>query len=228
MIQARDRALYLGWIGANCLGEVVGLGATFAIGYILFSRFEPANTWQIILQALLMTSSGLLEGAVVGTFQWFALRDYLPIQRRAWVWATIIGAVFAWAAGSLPMTLASLGSQASGEAAAEPAGWIMLLLEIGLGLVAGAILSLAQMVVLRKVVRRAGWWVLANGVAWALGMPIIFAAADLAASVGPIAVTIEIMVFALALTGAVVGTIHGLGLVRLARNSQIVSGLTQE
>jgi hypothetical protein len=217
MDKVHDRSLYLRWIGANSLGELLGLGATFAIGYILFARFEPHNNWQIAFQALLMISSGLLEGAIVGTLQWSAMHRQLPIRRRDWVWATIIGAVLAWAAGSLPMTMASLGNQAGATPSAEPAGWLMLVLEVALGLVAGAILSLAQMIVLRKALRRAGWWVLANGAAWALGMLLIFQLIDLVQAVSsPIAMAF-IGVAGLALTGALVGAIHGLVLIRLPR-----------
>ena len=216
MTASPRNTLYLRWISANSLGEFLGLGATFALGYVLFARYEPHNTFEIIVQALLMTSSGLLEGAVVGTLQWYALRRLLHMRRRAWVWATIIGAVLAWAAGSLPMSLVSLGSQASGETAAEPAGWLMLVLEVALGLVAGAILSLAQMMVLRKSVNRAGWWVLANGAAWALGMPVIFLAINLVQCAASPVVMVVIIAIGLALTGALVGTVHGLALVRLS------------
>ena len=219
MCKTKAFHFYLHWVLANSLGELIGLGTTFTIGYTLFARFELHGTMQIIAQALLMTSSGLLEGAVVGTLQWYALRRYLPIRWRAWVWATIFGAVLAWVAGSLPMTMASLSSQSSGEATAvEPAGWIMLVLEVALGLAIGAILSLAQMVVLRKAARRAGWWVLANGVAWALGMPVIFGAIDLAQRAAPPVAMVAIIAAALALTGALVGAVHGLALVRLSRS----------
>jgi hypothetical protein len=47
-------------------------------------------------------------------------------------------------------------------------------LAAALGFVAGAILAVAQWGVLRQFVPQAGWWILANACAWALGMALIF------------------------------------------------------
>lgn len=57
--------------------------------------------------------------------------------------------------------------------------------------------------------------------AWALGMPVIFASVDrayVAYESGSVAGALLIFAAALALTGAVVGAVHGLALVRLAGN----------
>lgn len=46
------------------------------------------------------------------------------------------------------------------------------------GFALGVTLSVPQWLVLRRYVKRAVWWILANAVAWAFGMQIIFVAAS--------------------------------------------------
>lgn len=216
-----SKSIYLRWIGANSLAELLGLGATLGIGIAVFGAWEPATVGGILLQYLVMVSSGLLEGALVGYLQWRVLRLRLAMPARAWLRATILGALLAWALGALPMTIIALVSlnqpAANGAAAAEPPAGLLVLLEAGLGLFAGAILSLLQMRALRRYVPRAGWWLAANALAWALGMPLIFAAMDLAFRAGSLAGSIAVVAGGLALTGALVGAVHGLALVRMVR-----------
>ena len=130
--------------------------------------------------------------------------------------ATLAGALVAWFLGSLPSTLMGVGSDQSGASSQEPETWLMLLLAAGMGLFLGVILALPQWRVLRRAAPRASIWLPANA-AWALGMPGIFAAVDLAYNAGTVAGAVAVMAAALALTGAAVGAVHGLALVWLAR-----------
>jgi hypothetical protein len=205
------------WILANSVGELVGLGATFAIGVGLFSGLaETAGVFPTILTAVLMTSAGALEGAVVGLAQWLAMHASLPqLPRWSWVRATIVGALIAWFFGSVPMTIASVSAAAPQEVAQEPPAGAVLLLASAMGLVAGLVLSLIQWRVLREHVEQAWQWLPANSIAWAAGMPIVFAAIDGAQRMPSLAGGIGVMVVSLAITGAVVGAIHGVVLVSL-------------
>jgi hypothetical protein len=137
---------------ANALGELVGLGATFAIGFGLFSGLpDTPGIGAALLSAGLMTTTGILEGGVVGNAQWLVLRKAIPgIGWRPWVIATIIGAVIAWFFGSIPMTMISLFQPTTSTSASEPPQALVLLLAAGMGLVAGLILSIVQWRVLRK------------------------------------------------------------------------------
>lgn len=210
--------LWLKWVLANSAGELIGLGATFAIGAGLFSGLaEDLGIAATLVGAGLMTATGALEGAVVGLAQWLVLRVAIPgIGRRAWVVATVIGAVIAWFLGSVPMVLVSLFQQPGRETAGEPSQVVVLLLAAGMGLVAGLILSVAQWLVLRKHVQRAWLWLPANALAWAAGMPLIFAAVDLALQAGSAPGGVVVMAAGITLTGAVVGAIHGVALLSLA------------
>jgi hypothetical protein len=222
MNDRKGLSLWLRWVLANCLGEAIGLGATFAIGLALFSRLgEPQGVLPAIGMALLMTSSGLLEGTVVGLAQWSVMQRAFPrLPRRSWVGATVTGALVAWFLGSIPMTLASLSTQGQQAAGPESQASVMLLMAGVMGAFAGLVLGFPQWVVLRRVAKGASLWLPANGVAWALGMPMVFAAVDLAQKGGSVAGAVATMAIAVAITGAVVGAVHGLALAKLASQAK--------
>jgi hypothetical protein len=219
MTQVRRPALWGRWVAANSLAELVGLGTTFLLGATLFAGIAAAEgTAAALLTALLMTVTGAFEGLIVGLAQWSVLRRALPsVGRRAWVGATIAGAVFAWLLGSTAMLFGGMSSgAATGPAAGqpqEPPAALMLVLAAALGLAAGLALSAAQGWVLRRHVAGAWRWLPANALAWAAGMPLIFAGVDLAQKAGSPARAALSMALAIALAGAVVGAIHGIALV---------------
>lgn len=214
-----NRRFYLRWIAANSLAELLGLGATFALDILFFTQLpEPKRLLPAVGLILLTTATGAVEGTVVGLLQWSVLRAPFPrVTRHEWLLATLAGALVAWFLGSLPSTLIGLGGDSSGAAAQEPETWLMMLLAAGMGLFLGLILALPQWIVLRRHARRAWVWLPANAAAWALGMPIIFAAVDLAYQAGTIPGAAGIMAAALALTGAIVGAVHGVALLWLVR-----------
>lgn len=209
--------LYLRWIGANALGELLGLGATFAVGIGLFSGLaDSPDLLPVLLTAVLMAASGVIEGSIVGWLQWRVLRMPLPqITRRAWVLATIYGAVIAWGLGAIPMTFASLSAPADAGAVQEPDAGLMLLMEVLMGLAAGLVLAFFQWRVLRRAVRQAWVWLPANSLAWGLGMPLIFKAVDRAQNATSLAQAVFIFALHLLFTGALAGAVHGLALIWL-------------
>jgi len=194
------------------------LGATFAVGFVVLAQAgEPQGPGESAARLLLMTASGFLEGLVVGLCQWGVLRRvFVRVSRRSWLAATLVGVLVAWFLGSLPATLMDMGADATQPAAQEPATWVVMVLAGLMGLVLGLILALPQWWILRRIVDRAWAWFPANGAAWALGMLLVFAAVDLAYRVGTGWGAAVVMGLALALTGAVVGAVHGVGLVWLA------------
>lgn len=131
MVKTNNLRLWWQWVLANALGELVGLGATFAIGFGLFSGLSDIpGIGAALLSAGLMTTTGVLEGGVVGYAQWLVLRKAIPaIGWRSWVIATIIGAVIAWFFGSIPMTLMSL-SQPTASTATHLCSSLMFLLHL--------------------------------------------------------------------------------------------------
>jgi hypothetical protein len=164
---------------------------------------------------------GCLEGVFVGSFQWLALRQALPrLRASAWIEATAAGALLAWILGMIPSTFMDMAasSTASQTPPPEPSAVVQSLLALGLGVVAGPILGGAQWWVLRRHVSRAGWWFLANSLAWALGMPLVFIAVGAAAESGGLTLRGALLGLGMiAAAGAVVGMVHGLVLVRLLK-----------
>ena len=210
--------LWLRWVAANAFGELFGLGATLAVVAYVFARSgDQPGAGMVMVSFLIAVASGALEATLVGLAQWWAMAPWFPtISRRVWWLATVAGAVVAYALGYLPSTLMSLGEEASQTPMAEPPQWIVLLLAAGLGAVAGAVLSFAQWLAMRKSVEQAGWWIPANMVAWLVGMPIIFVGIDAAQKGQSLLRAGLLLAGCLFLTGAVVGAIHGVMLVRLA------------
>lgn len=220
-VTKEDVRFWLAWIAANSVGEMIGLGATFALGVGPFSGLtEGSGVAPALLSAGLMTATGALEGFVVGLAQWLVLRRVMEgVGRRSWIVATVLGAVAAWLCASVPMAMMSLSASSASAPADEPPQALILLFSGGLGLVAGLILSAAQWRVLRRHVARAWRWLPANGLAWAAGMPLIFAAVDLAQRAGSVPGAVLVMAAGIALAGAVVGAIHGAVLLSLLRSS---------
>ena len=214
---------WLQWIITNALGEMIGLGLTFAAGVGLFIGLEPKNFFQAVLLVFLMTATGIIEGCVLGYAQWVVLRRVFPeIQRRTWILATLAGALAAWFLGSLPSSMMGLQSgaeSASSEAMQEPSTLLMMVMAAGMGLVLGLVLAFPQWRLLRKHTSGAAWWFPANSLGWALGMLIIFSAVDLAYNTGTVAMGIIVMALALLLTGAVVGAVHGWVLVNFPKST---------
>lgn len=239
MVPAPLRPLYLRWIGANALGELFGLGLTLLVGALFFLYSgEPRGLLAVLLAFAVAVSSGVIEATVVGLAQWWAMRPWFPrVERGAWWRGTLVGALAAYVLGYLPSTLMNLGEQAAAGGAAaqmsEPPQGTVLVLAAGLGLVAGAMLSLGQLPALRKAVAGgpggaptrgegrlgAGWWIPANSLAWALGMPLIFWGIDLAQRGQPVFQSALIIAGVLLLTGVVVGAVHGLFLVRMVEKN---------
>jgi hypothetical protein len=217
-----ERTLWLRWVAANGLGEMFGLGLTFAVGAAIISRMgDQQNLTAILVAFLVAIASGAIEATIVGLAQWWAMHPWFPmISRRAWWLGTLVGALLAYVMGYMPSTLMSLGEQASQSqaAVAEPAQWIVLLLAAGLGAVGGAVLSFAQWLTMRKKVARAFLWIPANMLAWMVGMPIIFWGIDAAQRLSGLFWQILFMAGVLLLAGLVVGAIHGAFLVRLANS----------
>jgi hypothetical protein len=223
------RKAWISWVWANAWAELLGLGATFLLGYGLFAFIEePQTPVAVIGFVLLMTATGIVEGTVVGWFQWSVLRKiFKKILFRTWWAATLIGALTAWFLGSLPSSLMGIGPEEVVTGPVEPPLSLMLLLACGMGLVLGVILALPQWRVLRRHALRAWIWLPANSLAWGVGMTLIFAGIDLAQRIGSMTGAVLLMVFTLVFTGAAVGAIHGAFLVRMEKHNKLPGNSSQ-
>lgn len=203
------RALWLRWALAFILGELVGFAAAAAAGAVMVWALEAlTGSASDIALIGVMVLAGSLEGATVGLAQWTILRRYIPhLTAGSWTLATIAGAAAAWAIG---MTLAAVAAPSQEVAVPAVIGAAALL-----GAINGALLGLAQWAVLRRHVRRAGWWVAANAAGWALGMVVAFGGTGLTTESTPIPGIIAIWAVTGPLMAITPAAVTGLVLVRL-------------
>jgi hypothetical protein len=213
-----DWGIWRRWVIANGWSELVGLGGSAGLALLIFGIGEPTGAAAIVLAALgMIVIATVLEGGVVGAAQWLVLRRALPrITGPAWIGVTALGAFVAWVLGMLPATAMAL-RETPMEAGPELGAAAVIGLAFGLGLVLGPVLAFFQWLVLRRHLPRAGWWMPANAVAWAVGMMVVFAGAgSVPETASPVAIAAVLATTCL-LAGAVVGAIHGLVLIRLLR-----------
>lgn len=214
------------WVLANSLAEFLGLGLSAVAGIAFFMVNDALSLGAAVAGAFgVALASGLVEGGIVGSAQWLVLRERLPVLPwRSWTFATVRGAFIAWVLGMVPSTVISVIARAQKASAAAldggPPDWLQYTLAAAMGLLAlGPILGIPQWRVLRRYVPRAGWWVVANGVAWAVGMPIVFVAAGATGpSSSPVTIALSVAI-GLLVAGAAVGGIHGAVLVWLLREA---------
>lgn len=204
------------WIAANSVAELLGLGGVALAGWGLLRWLgEPAGWGPSLAFAGLFALLGAFEGLLVGAMQARVLRQRLP-GLTGWVLASVAGALAAWVLGMVPSTIMSAMTPAASGAPPEIGEALRLLLAAGLGMVAGPVLAFFQWRRLRLHVRRgAAWWLPANALAWASGMPVIFVGAHMGAWLhSPALVALGVSLSLLA-AGAVVGAVHGLVLIWL-------------
>jgi hypothetical protein len=204
------RGLWRSWVVANAAGEAVGLGSAAVIGYLAQEWLE-GSVGVLLAAALSALAFGLFEGAVLGTAQHLVLARPLPFLRRSeWVIATVTGGVVAWLGASLAM--AAMRARSAGP---EPAALLQAAMGVPVGITGGVVLGVPQWLALRSSVSRSLRWVGANGLAWGVGMPVVFLAAGLVPAGTPAAVVAIVAVAALTAAGALVGAVHGWFLVRM-------------
>lgn len=218
-----DSTFYLKWIAANAWAEAAGLGTTLLLGRAAAPVLEQdAGTGAVLVGAGAAVILGiLLEGLLVGSAQARVLRVLLDgLSAADWIKATMLGAGVAWLLGMVPSTLAALVASAPSSGATpapEPSATVQYGLALLLGAVTGPVLGLGQWLVLRRHVVRAGRWIMANAVAWALGMVVIFLGMDQVPwKRGGLVVVLGVYLVCCA-AGALVGVIHGWVLRNLLR-----------
>jgi hypothetical protein len=191
------------WVLATSVAEVVGL-AIVGVVSVAVSRFGYVQG--------VFTLMGTLEGIVLGFAQWLVLRRYIRHSRR-WILATTIGALFAWFTGltiSVLMALVYAGASDSATTAAFIKGVVLL----GGGL--GTMLGFCQWLVLKSQIRFSVWWILANALAWALGLLVAFVGVGLMPQGWSIQTALITAASGTAM-GAVIGGITGIALVWLLK-----------
>ena len=169
--------------------------------------------------AILLTA-GAVEGALLGVGQILAMRT-LPLERallRRWPVLTSLAAGVAWAIGLLPSTLSDLDWS-------NPVVWVAVGL---LGLVLLATIPAAQLILLRRAVRRPWRWLPANIVGWLVGIGWTFAVSPLVDVDTPIAQLLALYVGAGLLMALTIGTATRLRWVGWLRHGDLIHAFADE
>ena len=144
----------------------------------------------------------LVLGLTLGIAQWFALRSYIH-KASLWILATAIGFPLGLGIG---MAVGFTTSQSISDYSQANA---ILFVTWSIGFVFGP--GIAQWLVLRRQVKRASWWILANAIGLFIGfLPVV--------NVGGYKIGVVEAGVTGALVGGIYGTITGIVLVWLLRN----------
>lgn len=201
-------ALWLRWVLATALGELVGFDVPAVVGSAMAWATERiGSTFSDIGMVGAMILAGTVEGGVLGFAQWLVLRRYIQnMARREWVLATALAAGLAWALGMTPSTVGDITTL---KPAVLVAGAILL------GVVLVSSIGFAQWLVLRRYMQKATWWVAANAIPWPIGVAVPFGSLAMVPEGSPAAVWAVVGAASGVLMGAVVGAITGIALLWL-------------
>ena len=144
------------WIVTVSIAEA--LGFAFASGVAVAGISSGVDAPAAVA---LTVAGGTVEGALLGTGQWLAMRGRRP-RASAWIGATAIGATIAWSLGMLPSTL-GVDFSRPWAVAAVGVGAIVLLASI----------PFAQWLTLTARIggrRSAARWIPVNMAAWAVAI----------------------------------------------------------
>ncbi len=204
------------WTLACVGGEIIGIGAAAMLaGVMIYFIGEPVQIIQKGLLFLTMIVSGIIEGSILGLFQWRILEQLFPkIPPSRWIYATITAAVIGWMIGALPSVFFMDTIQES--AMTEPISpWLNIFAGMGAGILLGTLMGFFQQRVLKDYVQRSESWILANALGWGFGIVWIFIAASIPSATTPIIVIVFLGIAGGLSTGIFVGAITGWFLVRL-------------
>lgn len=201
------------WLGLMALGESAGFAVAAATGVaVAITEPTPVRTMAMLLAA------GAVEGAMLGVGQALALRA-LPLERsllRRWPVLTSLAAVAAWSIGLLPSTVPGLDWS-------NPVIWVIAGL---LGLVLLATIPAAQLILLRRAVRRPWRWLPANILGWLVGIGWTLAVSPLVDADTPIPQLLALYVVAGLLMALTVATATGVCWVRWLRHGDLIRTMT--
>lgn len=212
-------SLFRRWVRHCAAGELLGIGTAGAVAatYLLVWG-EPQSVPERLTFLGLMLAAGSLEGYLLGWFQARVLREAIPgLSVRRWIGLTVLIAFLGWLAGMLPSTLIvdTAAAPTSGGPDLDQSPGAFLALAAGAGLFVGALFGLFQWFELRRHVPRAGWWIGANALGWAVALTWIYVAASWPDADTPTGVVIASGLVGGTLAGLSLGVVTGLFLKRM-------------
>lgn len=179
-------------------GEAIGFGFAGLVGW------GATVVWgDRLIAIVLIVLAGTLEGAIVGLAQALAVER---VSHGRWTALTAGAALVAWTVGML------MGGRVPVE--------LLPLLAPALLLGMGTLMGVAQWIELRRHAEGAGRWILANALAWPLGLLWVYGASALVSSSTPLALGVSLIVGSGVAMGVTVGVITGVTMERIVAGGQ--------
>ncbi len=207
------RRLFAKWVLACSVGEVFGFGLAAWTVALLLVGGTPDAFGQRLSILVVVLSVGALEGTMLGALQWSVLRRVAPtLSGNAWVGVTAVMALLGWLGG---MLVPLFGAGTYDLPVRPPSALLVLGFAALFGVAAGALIGLAQGLVLRPHVARWTSWIWTNALGWGLGLPFTFLSARTAPQT-PLDAAVSGAWAGLAM-GVCVGVVTSLALLRFTR-----------
>lgn len=167
------------WMWSCILGSVAAMTISAAIAVVVSTHFAQYRSGMYRVVALeLMALAAVLEGAVIGYFQWRVLRRLFPTMTSGpWVLATMVAAGSGCALSWLPTSFALTSALASKIGGVTPGPTDIAKFSLVTGALIGLVWGAAQFVVLQNHVHRAGSWILASMTSWTISFAWLYLAA---------------------------------------------------
>jgi hypothetical protein len=209
--------IYRIWRRSCILGAVVALAVSACISLVISTYLAQYRFGVYSVLGLgLITTAAVLEGGLVGYFQWRVLRRVFPTMRgQMWISVSMIaaaaGCILSWLPTSFAFTVA-LASRI-GDVTTGPAAVARIV--IVTGALVGIVWGVAQYAVLRLHAHRAGNWILASTLTWMISFVWLYVAAFLPDRTTSAVVHIVLAVGAGVVLGSFSGILNGRVLLRL-------------
>ena len=235
------RQFFSKWFIRCGIGEL--LSVSIATTIIVLYRYvfgDPKNFSEGSLLMLIMLLSGLVQGLVLGWFQWSVLKNkFTLLKMRDWLSYTIIAAVVCWIFGMIPLLKSNGEEKKTVEKEVvikeekvntdkkdstseniktekliekKPENKFNLLTTLLLGFSIGAVFGIFQWLALRSHSKRAFFWIISNVISWMFAMVIIFWAYSITEPVLPIPLIVGVLASALVLASIVIAFVNGVTL----------------
>lgn len=173
--------LLLRWIVICALAEILGISAAalwYGTANILIG--EPVAISARLGAWLVMSLAAMPEGVILGGLQAMGIRWFIPaVSVRKWILATTAVGFLGWGIGTaMPLFIFS---DAVPEQAAPSSLMSTALFAAVFGAAVGTLFGLAQALALPTGRQGKVYWVVANCLGWAVALPFIYVAAQIAA-----------------------------------------------
>jgi MFS family permease len=142
---------WLWWVLASTVGGIVGLAVGIFVWGTLSPIFDFYYGLSVVSEALMFAVGGAVCGGLLGIIQRRVLQRQTS-QFSWWVEASTVGGAVSGAVGGAVALVV------------DEAQILAMVPAVG-----GALVGIAQWLVLRRQVDQAGYWVLASTVGWAMG-----------------------------------------------------------